>query len=272
MTTLVLAVTASAARAEVVMDFVPVGNAGNAADTRYSTPGYGAVAKDYQIGKYEVTAGQYTSFLSAVAATDTYGLYNASMWSSDYGCKIQQSGSSGSYAYSVAADRANRPVNYVSFWDAARFVNWLHNGQGGGSTESGAYSNVGQSTFARNADAKYWIPSENEWYKAAYHKSNVAGYWDYPTSSDSINTSMANYGYSPVDNTTDVGAYAYASPYGTFDQGGNVWEWNETAIGSSRGLRGGYWYGNSRYLLASNRNNNNPTNENNNIGFRVASS
>ena len=84
----------------------------------------------YAIGKYEVTAGQYTEFLNAKAKTDTYGLYNTNMWSDTYGCKIQQTGSSGSYAYSVAADYANRPVNYVSFWDAARFTNWLHNGQG----------------------------------------------------------------------------------------------------------------------------------------------
>ncbi len=136
MVALLLAVTASVARADVFnmgsgltnLDFVTVGNAGNAADST----GYGAVDYAYAIGKYEVTAGQYTAFLNAVAATDTYGLYNTSMWTyrRRHGCKIQRSGSSGSYTYSVAADCANRPVNYVSFWDAARFVNWLHNGQG----------------------------------------------------------------------------------------------------------------------------------------------
>jgi hypothetical protein len=169
------------------LDFVTVGNPGNANDTHGD--GYGAVDYAYAIGKYEVTAGQYTAFLNGVAATDTYGLYNTNMWSSGYGCKIERSGTSGSYTYSVAADRANRPVNYVSFWDAARFVNWLHNDQGNGDTESGAYVNVGkQSTFTRSADAKYWIPTENEWYKAAYYdpnKSGGAGYWDYPTSNDS---------------------------------------------------------------------------------------
>ncbi|MBM4090418.1 MAG: formylglycine-generating enzyme family protein [Planctomycetes bacterium] len=126
----------------------------------------------YAIGKYEGTAGQHTPFLNAVAATDTYGLYNTSM-TDTRGCQIVRSGSSGSYTYSVAADRANRPVNYVSFWDAARFVNWLHNGQGNGDTESGVYVNVGnQSAFTRSADAEYRIPTENEWYKAAYHKDD----------------------------------------------------------------------------------------------------
>ncbi len=91
------------------LDFVTVGNAGNADRRPRATA---RVDHVYEIGKYEVTAGQYTEFLNAVAATDTYGLYNTNMWSNDYGCKIQRTGSSGSYTYSVAADWANRPVNY----------------------------------------------------------------------------------------------------------------------------------------------------------------
>jgi formylglycine-generating enzyme len=128
------------------LETVTVGTPGNAADTRYETPGYGSVGYTYNIGKYEVTAGQYTEFLNAVARTDTYGLYNpymadpARMW----GCNIQRSGPSGSYSYSVDPDWANRPVNYVSYGDSARFANWLHNGQpigaqGLATTEDGAY-------------------------------------------------------------------------------------------------------------------------------------
>src|SRR5262245_377235 len=78
---------------------VPVGNAGNASDTRYETPGYGSVSYTYNIGKYEVTAGQYTEFLNSVAVTDTYGLYNTVMSRTDYGSGITQSGSPGSYTY-----------------------------------------------------------------------------------------------------------------------------------------------------------------------------
>ena len=37
----------------------------------------GSVAYAYNIGKYEVTAGQYTAFLNAVGGVDTYALYNA---------------------------------------------------------------------------------------------------------------------------------------------------------------------------------------------------
>ena len=106
-----------------------MGNAGNAGELSGSgVGGYGpdrvcgAVAYEYNIGKYEVTAGQYVEFLNAVAATDTYGLYTALMGSGRYGSKIERSGSSGSYTYSVAIDWANRPVNYVNWGDTARFV------------------------------------------------------------------------------------------------------------------------------------------------------
>jgi formylglycine-generating enzyme required for sulfatase activity len=99
------------------LETVPVGNPGNAADTEVmsdGTTGYGSVDCTYNIGKYEVTAGQYTEFLNAVAATDTYGLCQTSMWVSGSGCRIQRSGTSGSYTYRVASDYANRPVNDVS--------------------------------------------------------------------------------------------------------------------------------------------------------------
>ncbi len=178
---LVMLVCTTSVQAAVTVETVTVGHPGNAADTRYDTSGYGAVSHEYNIGKHEVTAGQYCEFLNAVADTDSYGLYNASMWSDTYGCKIQQSGASGSYAYSVAADYANRPVNYVSWGDAVRFANWLHNGQptgvqGDSTTEDGAYDLDGAVTEAallaisREADWKWAITSEDEWYKAAYYK------------------------------------------------------------------------------------------------------
>ena len=119
-------------------------------------------------------------------------------------------------------------MNHVNWGDSARFTNWLHNGQptgaqGAATTETGAYTLNGATSdsalmaVVRNADAKYWIPTENEWYKAAYHKNDgvTGNYYPYPTSSDTIDTSMANYGNS-VGNTTDVGTYSSnASPYGT---------------------------------------------------------
>ena len=123
----------SLAQAAITIDTVPVGDPGNAGElSGAGAGGYGPdrtcgpVAYSYKIGKYEVTAAQYADFLNKVATTDTYGLYNANMDAAveySQGCNIKRSGSSGSHTNSVAADWANRPVNYVSYWDACRFAN-----------------------------------------------------------------------------------------------------------------------------------------------------
>jgi formylglycine-generating enzyme required for sulfatase activity len=287
---MVLALPAAAAQAATIQT-VPVGNLGNTPDTRYETPGYGAVSYSYNIGKYEVTAGQYTEFLNAVAATDTHGLYNSNMWSDAYGCKIEQSGSSGSYIYSVAGDWADRPVNFVSLWDAARFANWLHNGQGSGDTESGAYINIGdQTTFARQPGALFFIPTEDEWYKAAYHKNDgdTGNYFGFPTRTNTVPSNDLVEPTDPGNNATflyqgdtigspyyrtEVGAHENSdSPYGTFDQGGNVWERTETAIGSARVHRGGAFNYVVTGLRASSRWSTDPSSEGYMLGFRVASS
>ncbi|MCU0782396.1 MAG: SUMF1/EgtB/PvdO family nonheme iron enzyme, partial [Akkermansiaceae bacterium] len=244
------------ATAAVTIDWVTVGNAGNAADST----GYGAVAYEYKIAKNETTIGQYAEFLNAVAKSDPYSLYNTNMTTS-YLFGISRSGSSGSYSYSVNPGSANKPITYTSWFDAARFCNWLHNGQGNGSTETGAYTLTGAMSgiVTKNADAKFWIPAENEWYKAAYYdptKGGTGGYWLYPMQSDALfgntigSANSANYwdsdyvGY-PGMALTDVGAYGANSDsfYGTNDQGGNVWEWNDAVYGSYRMLRGGSWYG-----------------------------
>ena len=107
-------VGAGVASAAITIATVPVGNPGNAADIT----GFGSVAYSYNIGEYDVTSSQYTAFLNAVAATDTYGVYNSTMAGTTMGNPgIIQSGSSGSYTYSVAAGRGNYPVTDVTFWD-----------------------------------------------------------------------------------------------------------------------------------------------------------
>lgn len=282
-----LALWCSGVAAQAVsMQTVLVGDPGNSAYTQYETPGYGSVAYTYNIGKYEVTAAQYCDFLNNKAKTDTYGLYNASMSNSVIGiggCNIQRSGSVGSYAYSVASDWANRPVNYVSYWDSCRFANWLNNGQGDGDTENGAYTLGGYTgrdghTIARNTGAKWCLTSADEWSKAAYYKggSANAGYWQYPTKTNSINTGMANYDLS-VWYTTNVGSYTQSSAYGTFDQAGNVWEWNEAVTYDGYGYRsilGGSFSENDPSAIDSQVSTHGfrwqPSYETYNIGFRLA--
>jgi formylglycine-generating enzyme required for sulfatase activity len=266
LTLLVSAAMITSVPASVTIDWVAVGNAGNAADTT----GYGAVAYAYQIGKYEVTNAQYGAFLNAAAKTDNYALYNSNMSS----LGISRSGSSGSYTYSVTTALANRPVVYVSWFDAARMANWMVNGQGNGSTETGAYTLNGATSgvsFTKNAGAQVYIPTENEWYKAAYYNAANTSYSLYPNGQDTITTADANYN-NFVGSTTNVGTYSSdPSSYGTSDQGGNVWEWNDAVTSSSRGLRGGSFITNESYLRASNRLSNVPTNEVTHLGFRVAS-
>ena len=281
------------------MDTVPIGDLSNAPDTRFGGS-YGSVAYSYRIGKYEVTAAQYADFLNYKAKSDPYSLYNTKMsdTAGHNGCNIQRIGSSGSYSYSVSADWANRPVNYISFWDACRFANWLGNGQGNGDTETGAYTLNGYMgsdghTITRNPQATWCIPSEDEWYKAGYYKSGGinSGYWTYATQSDTrpsnvCNTpdpgNTANYYY---NNVYTIGSPYYmnivgqfsdsASAYGTFDQEGNVWEWNEAVVqnGSNlyRGMRGGAFILNDYYLPASYRGSYNPaSNQDYDLGFRIA--
>lgn len=162
----------------VTIDMVTVGNAGNATQSASNRShsesggdGYGAVGYEFNIGRTEVTLNQYTTFLNAVAATDTYGLYISSMATDLNIAGISRSGSSGSYSYAVIGSGA-RPVSYVSWFDAARFTNWLHNrATGVASTETGAYPLNGATSgiISANVNAQYWIPTEDEWYKAAYY-------------------------------------------------------------------------------------------------------
>jgi len=266
---------------------------GDLANTPDDT-GRGSVDYVYKIAKYEVTNGQYTEFLNSVADTDTYGLYNTEMASGYAGTGgITRSGSPGSYTYSARAGYENFPVNYVSYYDSLRFANWLNNGQTSGSqdsstTEDGAYTFMGATTVSgRNLGAKVFLPNENEWHKAAFYKggSTNAGYWTYATQSNTLPNNnppsadtgnSANYyndGWavgSPY--LTDVGAYTLSeSAYGTFDQNGNMWEWNERVGDQSPAHRGASWVSQSGRLPRDYYSQSDPDSEVYSNGIRLAS-
>jgi formylglycine-generating enzyme required for sulfatase activity len=297
--TLALAATAAlitSAAASITIDYVNVGNAGNAADST----GYGAVAYAYQIGKYEVTNAQYGAFLNAVDpdGANANGVYNTLMGSNARGGITYTAGAASGAKYTIRTSMGDKPVNFVSWYDAARFTNWLGNGQGSGSTETGAYTlNGNTGLITKNVGATVYLPSEDEWYKAAYYDPTPGAgggdnYWLHATQSDTAPTlgsanstgdisnpgaNVANYNqgadWNSLDgNVTTVGSAAANNYFGTADQGGNLWEWNDAVIsGSSRGLRGGSEYSNEFLLRSSNRNINVPSFESTSLGFRVAS-
>jgi formylglycine-generating enzyme required for sulfatase activity len=301
-TIVVLVMLSQPAHAVVIFDWATVGNAGNAADP---LTGFGAMNKEYRISRYEVTNAQYVEFLNAVDPTGTnmLGLFNSTMAGNFGG--IVNTGLTDGARYILKSGRQNNPVTFVSWYDSVRFTNWLHNGQGGGDTETGAYTLTGGTpipsnglTITRNVGASHFLPSQDEWYKAAYHDSSagtLGDYFLYATGSDSLpasdkpinNAAAVNYfgfnGYaltgsftfpSNTNPMTDVGAYTEApSPYGTFDQNGNVSEWDEAfyPFEFTRGLRGSSWNFSENDMRSVADFGFNPTSESGSIGFRVAS-
>ena len=154
--------------AVVNINYVNVGNPDNHGDP-LTKDGYGRVDYAYNIAKNETNISDYAQFLNAVAKTDTYELYSTNMTASANN-GISRSGSSGSYVYTVNPGSGNKPITCVTWFDAARFCNWLQNGQltGGGaalSAETGAYSLNGATSgiITKNVGATVYIPSENEW-------------------------------------------------------------------------------------------------------------
>jgi formylglycine-generating enzyme required for sulfatase activity len=247
--------------AAVSIPTVLVGHPGNPGDVQPQGT-FGAVPYTYRIGTTDVTNSQYVEFLNAVAKSDPRHLYFAGSQNDKNG-GIMRAGSDGSYVYSVKPDAigqapgggdytyGNKPVIYVSVQDAMRFANWMNNGQGNGDTETGAYT-MTDLNLKRNAGARWFLPSENEWYKAAYYDGSKGVYYDYATGTDLTPDNMlpanqtgnsANYRRQPFYSLTDTGAYTLSpSPSGTFDQNGNVAEFTDTRTGFVNWVgRGGAW-------------------------------
>jgi formylglycine-generating enzyme required for sulfatase activity len=283
----------------VSIEWATVGDPGNAPDNVWppniiyvgpDVPQVGAVDYRYRIGKFEISNVQYAEFLNAIAAEDKNELFHPFMDPANVepdfypiGGIVQQ-GSSGEFTYELVPGRENWPVTNVSFWNAIRFANWIHNGQPTGgqdesTTEDGAYTislgGMADNTITRNPEARVFLPSENEWYKAAFYKGGGtnAGFWEFATGADERpiaenppGTKSAAYRQTIsgterplhiVWEPSDVGSYSSsASPVGTFDQAGNASEWNDTILVSFtgnliRGVRGGHFASEVEWISAS---------------------
>ena len=254
----------------------------------------------FHISATEVTNAQYVEFLNAVAADDTYDLYAFEMTTKIRG-GILRFGFSGSYTYAAKTNMDDKPVNYVSWLDAARYVNWLHNGkpvgaQGTDTTETGAYDLTVAFpgvNAVRSPGAEWFLPTVAEWNQAAYDDPTKALDWTYPTRSDgdptlataALDGDVANPGLNVANyergadwnlqngNVTTVGGCGPSSTsyWGTYDQAGNVAEWVETLDGSNkRVVRGGSYRDDASELRQNDDSSEPSSQEKPQIGFRVA--
>ena len=236
----------------VTIDYTPVNNAGNAANV---STGWGAVSNVFKIAKYETSNEQYKDFLNKVDASGTNpnGVYNAQMGSDSLGGITFNAGGSSGAKYTVKTGTSpggvaytNMPVLFTTWFSAARFTNWLQNGQqtNSSSMETGAYTLNNQTSGnipARNAGATDFLPSRDEWYKAGFYDGNTVAYKTWPTDSNAQPTNtvsnltlanVANYGSTstPTLSPISVGSYINTtSPYGAFDMFGNATEYTDTA-------------------------------------------
>jgi len=256
------------------MEFVGLGNTNSAADTN----GYGAVPYAYRLGKYEITQ----------SAID----------------KARANGMPTFISTTATWTNSNRPAHFISWYDAAIFVNWLNTSEGyqpaynltlstNGNlsmqlwTSSQAWTNGG-TNLLRHKNARYFLPSENEWYKAAYHNSAGTNYFLYPTATNAAPTAVAGgtnartavYGQPFAQGPAAVTNAGGLSSYGTMGQGGNVLEWLETAYDGNndspyedRTMRGGSFADTADFLRSSSERYAIPatTANNSGLGFRVAS-
>ena len=257
------------------IEFVYIGNANNPDDTTGSPNPAGKVEYDYRIGKYEISEQM-----------------------------IDKANALGGLGIPKDSRGPNKPATSVNWFEAAKFINWLnidanstpaYKFDGSGNFRPWGSSDPGynRNNFYRNSQAKYFLPSVDEWYKAAYYDPNGGVYFDYPTGSNNLPDGFDFVGDPNFDavfpdgdfnsfdlQPIDVTIMGVLSPYGTAGQGGNVWEWEETDFdlmyspisgSDSRGIRGGSWAFYRDSLLATIRGSEYPFSERDYIGFRIAS-
>ena len=246
------------------IDFVTIGNPGNSGDTRTDYPysadpyGCGAVDYEYRIGMYEITNAQWNAFVSAIGPPT--------------GNPIT------AYELDAYWTDGSQPTNCVSWYEAAQFCNYLTSGDkshgaylfSGDNTNPGDFLGIDRGSAVLTYGVAYVIPTEDEWYKAAYYTGS--GYSTYSNGTDTspIAGTDSNYDLA-IGQPWDVGT-GKQEQNGTYNIMGNVCEWNETLTTSSaRGLRGGSYYHDAGYLASHYRGDVNPVSESKGTGLRVVS-
>ncbi len=291
------------------VDFVRVGAVGNAPWMGNGTSGdiaigRGSVGYEYSIGRFEITTAQWAEFMNAAfdrpASEWTPHVSPPSRW----GGVAATPTAPGGLRWTVPAGNEMLPVGGISWRTAAIYCNWLSNGK---STDvsafrSGAYDvatfldngNGFSDQVTHSANAQYWIPTWDEWIKAAHYDPNrfgpgQPGYWiasntlGHLASAGPPGVGEANYGFvSPNPSLIPLGAYpGVTSAWGLLDTAGGTSEWTEQVFFSlgqpaERGYEGSYFgslgnaaIGDSIYTpLGSSM----PGSVASNFGFRLASS
>jgi formylglycine-generating enzyme required for sulfatase activity len=241
---------------QFTIDFVNISSATN------PTSGYGVVNNDYRMGSFEITNDQWNKFKAELGVPVTGDPSNA-------------------YNENPYWTGTNVPTNYVSWYEAAQFVNWLNTskgyhaaykftgtqGQGDYSLDTWLPSEADNGTnLYRHKDAMYYMPTEDEWVKAAYWNGTNLQTWATPDDSQPVTGDDSNYA-AAVGKPWNVGSGSQEIN-GTYDMMGNVWEWTEDSSGV---IRGGAYGNDGEYLRSSVRISSfDPTTENGLLGFRVA--
>jgi hypothetical protein len=238
--------------------YVTIGDPGNRAGAEEEYPyglgrrGVGSVGYEYRIAQTEFTVEQHIQFALAYAPyyfADHDRFTATPDFAGDFFTLVNIGGQYGVSNY--VPSEAHKPSNLG--WEyAARHANWLHNDKrmDREAFEAGAYDT---STFTTNPDgthnhqwdpapgARFWIPTYDEWTKAAYWDPNkdegAGGYWQFPNGSDaqSIAGLPGKGGERNAGVTSeyplDVGSFpGVQSPWGVLDMSGGQSEFTTTVI------------------------------------------
>lgn len=199
--------------------FVQVGNSGNLSDTGNGT-NFGTVNYNFSIMMDEVTNEEYVTFLNIV---DPSGLNNNDLYSSlmsiledgsnnPRGGILYSSGNAIGNKYTSKSYFANKPVNYVSWKNAAMLCNWLHNGASVNSSIVTGVYDINSTGITRSENASYFIPNNNEWYKAAFYSPIITGYYLYSTQSNSEPCAIGSSGCGSVNSINGNGSVINSEP------------------------------------------------------------